>query len=295
MKAIKKTILLISFALLTMAGFSQAHVTMSLQKISYTSSTIEYDLYIVNDGKDVLKLSALSYGINFNQAILNDGTISYSYIDKSKDPLLAALPTYATSVSIINNKAQLKMTSTTTGIEKAIILEKNKAYKVGRFRVANTADWTPNSNPALTHQERSSIGLTTSLMLGYVGISTKLIALTPALKTVTTLVEKSPVLNQEQQHKIMNEKQFVLDETRIKLYPIPATDKISIDFYSSNQTDVIIAINDMKGHIIKKVLTKVQEGLNKFDLSLTELISGVYTIQLSDHGKLNETSTFVKL
>lgn len=295
MKTIKKTFLSLSFMLLTLASFSQAHVTMTLKKINSTSNTIEYDLYIVNDGKDELKLSALSFGINFDQSILNEGTLRYSYIEKSKDQVLAPLTTYSTSVSLTDHHAQLKMTSTPIGIENAILLEKNKPYKIGRFRVANSVDWTPNSNPSFTHQETASIGLTTSLMLGYVGTSTKLIALTPTLTTVTTSVEKSPVLNESVQGKIENSNMIKQDETKIKLYPIPATDHISIDFHSANQADLFIIINDMKGHMVKKVITQTQEGLNKIDLMLTDLIAGVYTIQISDNNHLIQTSTFVKL
>lgn len=132
-------------------------------------------------------------------------------------------------------------------------------------------------------------------MLGYVGTSTKLVALTPTLNTVTTSVEKSPLLNQSVQSKVENVNSMKQDEINMKLYPIPATDQISIDFHSNGQTDIVIIINDMTGRMLKKVITKTHEGLNKIDLSLNEFISGEYMIQLRDKNKVIQTGKFVKL
>ena len=134
---IKQATGLLAGLLLSLSGYSQAHVTMSMNNITATENTIEYDLYIVNDGHTNFKLSACSYGINFNPGILNGGTLTYQYLDASRAEDFNALTAFARKVSKVETVQQVRMTRTPCGYQKAPVLKPDQTTKRGE-REKNT-------------------------------------------------------------------------------------------------------------------------------------------------------------
>ncbi len=297
-------IFLFAAMLFSLSSFSQAHVTMSLKNITATSNTIEYDLYIVNDGNTALKLSACSYGVNFNEAILNGGTISSSYLNDSKAEGLKGLTAFANATTKTNEINQARMTSTPSGFEKASTLIPEVPFKVGRFVLKNTTAWTKNSNASFSLQEASKIGLTSTQIVGYVGSDKNLVALTPTLTTVATYVENGPVLNPSKETAITNtqaqiegpsnQHSLMLKEGNIKVYPNPTTDVLKIDVSTNGKSNITVSITDMRGHLVKRVLATVEEGINKLNIGVNELANGMYTIKVVDTKDINFSQTFSK-
>lgn len=284
---IKITSFFLCALLLSLNGFSQAHVTMSLRNIKATSNTIEYDLYIVNDGNESFKLSACSYGVNIKEDIFNGGSLSYSYVKESKDKSLNAIPSYSLASTKGHEINQLRMTSTPLRIENAPELMHNIPVKIGRFIVTNSESWSANSNPAIALQELPMLGLTTTQIVGFVGDKISMLALTPTLLTVATKVEPSPMLNMYEAKSSSHETTFISNEDEIKLYPNPTSDELNIDFVSAKTSNITIKINDLNGKVVKENQVQTQEGTNHLVLSLNVLGRGIYILQMieSDHLK----------
>ena len=276
---------------LSLTGFSQVHVTMSLKNITSTKNTIEYDLYIVNDGQTELKLSACSYGVNFNPLIINNGKLSYTCLKSNKDQSLKGLSTFSLATTQVGEVAQARMTTTPIHYANAIPLARNQPTKIGRFIIANSEEWTSNSNPLFSLQESKILGLTSTVIVAYIDESNELVALTPSLKTVTTLVEKSSLLNINEGNK--RSVASSNDET-IVLYPNPAIDELNIDFTTLHRSDIVIHIHDMQGRLVKQIHSSVMDGLNHLKIDLSEFAKGMYTMKLSDSKELNFVKTFTK-
>jgi hypothetical protein len=276
---------------LSLTGFSQAHVTMSVKNITSTKNTIQYDLYIINDGQTNLKLSACSYGVNFNPSILNDGKLTYTFMKSDKDESLKGLSAFSLATTQVGEVAQARMTTTPIHFDHAIDLPLNKSIKIGRFMIINSQEWSPNSNPLFALQESKILGLTTTVIVGYIDESHELVALTPSLKTVTTLVEKSSLLNPSQGNKRIVQSS---NEESWMIYPNPAIDELNIDFNAIQRSDIVIHIHDMQGRLVKQIHTSAIEGLNHLQIDLSELAKGMYTMKLSDSKELNFTKTFTK-
>ncbi len=293
--------------LLSFSSFAQEHVTMSVRNITANSNTIEYDLYIVNDGATSLKLSACSYGVNFDEAILNGGTLTYSYRENSRGNDLSGLRNFSVAKTKTGDINQARMTTAPSTFEKTMELMPERTYKVGHFKMTNSVNWTRNSNPALSLQALRTIGLTTTQVIAYIGSDKKLTALTPNLKTVSLEVEKSPILNADveipYQTEITKNSMNVrstqngntgINESQINVYPNPAMKELNIDMDASVRGVLIINIADMSGRTIKQIQTNLTEGMNKINIDVSELLAGVYTIQLNDAKDIRYTQKFVK-
>lgn len=80
----------------------------------------------------------------------------------------------------------------------------------------------------------------------------------------------------------------------INIYPNPTVNEFNIDLFTTESTDYIISIADLKGNTLFKNIQRFDIGWNKFECSaLANLPAGMYIIQiLSDHTL--ETKTIVK-
>lgn len=94
---LKGAALIVGFTSLSFAGFSQAHMTLSLENITVTSNSIEYDLVVTNDGTTDIKLGGCAYGVNFNNQILNGANlegVTNTFISGTQSQTLAGLRPY---------------------------------------------------------------------------------------------------------------------------------------------------------------------------------------------------------
>jgi hypothetical protein len=170
------------------------HITLSLLNTSSTTNTLEYDVYIVNDGTTNMKLAGVQFGINFNVSILNGGSptsSAYTYIAGSRDPIFSTL----TAFSVAYNNAQLKVTSTPATLLNSVNLPIGVSYKLGRFRFTNTVSWTAGSMPQLAFQETVLAGKTHAVAVAYVGTNTSSSALSLATSNLATNTVTGLILN----------------------------------------------------------------------------------------------------
>lgn len=135
-------------------SFSQTHITMSLQNCEFTSdTTLEFDVYLFNDGTTSIQLGALSFGINYDRAILNGGTPgknAFTYLPGSKDNVFANLIRYVPQHALTNH--HLRFTTSPVSKFNAPTLAPKTKYKFGRFILTNTTAFTEKRDPALKMQ-----------------------------------------------------------------------------------------------------------------------------------------------
>jgi uncharacterized protein YfkK (UPF0435 family) len=290
--------------LLSVDGISQTHVTMSMKNITTTPNTIEYDLYIVNDGSTDFKLSACSYGVNFNPDIVNGGVLNYDYVDNSKSEELTGLTPFSKNVKEVDRINQVRIITTPCGYENAPELKPEVPFKVGRFSIVNSADWTPNSRADFRFQEALKIGLTTTQVVGYADNQRRLIALTPGLNTVSTLIEQAPVLNpgsgqqaatQYASNPVDDGRQALpASSTQHKLYPNPVLNELNLDLIMIKVAGIQINICDLHGRRLKQIKTSVIEGKNRINLDVADLVPGNYTVSVKEEGYVHYSDKFIK-
>lgn len=295
---IKQASALLLGTMLSLNAFSQDHVTMSMKNIKATTNTIEYDLYIVNDGTTTLKLSACSYGVNFNPDILNGGTLTYSYHENSRGNELKGLKPCTLSAEKRLSINQIRMTTTPVPFENAPQLVQNKPYKIGHFRISNSVAWKQNSRPDLSMQEHNQPGYTNTQLVAYSGNDQKLLGMTPSLMSVSTEVESSPVLNPSNGLELgavntsisdnPEESQVIPNSIaglnhQMNIYPNPTNDRIHLDLNSDVESNLMIMISDLQGRTVKQIHTRCVEGMNKIELDIHELESAVYMVQVRNN------------
>jgi hypothetical protein len=86
----------------------------------------------------------------------------------------------------------------------------------------------------------------------------------------------------------------IKDETinnhRAIVYPNPTSQNATIEIESTKTENTTISVLDIQGRVLLKTSQTCNIGNNKFNLSLTELAAGVYTIHIE-----NTNTTILKL
>jgi len=152
---------------------AQSHVTCSLQNCSTSSAnTLEFDLYIVNDGTTSLKFNSVAFGIDINSGILVNtaDNLQMSYVGSSDLP-----PVIVSSFSFGYASLELKFTSLPFVVNSATApsLNANAPVKVGRFLVTNLShNWVASSTTQFALDTTLALGRTLTCAVAYVGAAT---------------------------------------------------------------------------------------------------------------------------
>ena len=309
----KGLLLSLGLGLLSFTGFSQEHITLSVENITAKSTTIEYDLFIVNDGTTALKLAGCAYGINYNGTILNGGNpseASFAYAEGTRSRGVSGL----TDFSVLNTNRegvnQLRVTTKPSKKEDATVLPINVPYKVGHFVFTNSKAWTSNSNPILSLREFTVPGQTVSCALAYVNSDQTYTGFSVAKKNLSVKVVTSPILNpstateatlngatkmqtattQDITKQGLND----LQDNKISMYPNPTQDIVNIDLYAASIINTIVKVSDIRGRVVKQIQARSEKGYNQMTVSLREVPSGVYTVQVFQDNKLSFTDQVTK-
>jgi hypothetical protein len=80
----------------------------------------------------------------------------------------------------------------------------------------------------------------------------------------------------------------------VSIYPNPTQDVINIDLYTTKVQNTTVKVLDMSGRIVKQIQGRCEAGMNKLSISLSEISSGVYTVQVFDNDKLSHVSKVKK-
>ena len=282
---------------------AQSHVTMSVRHISSTPQTIEYDLYVENDGQVPLLLSACSFGVNYDAEIVNGGDITYQFMQHTRSQAAQNL----SPISLRNDQsatlAQARMTGTPVCFDKSVALPSKAPLKIGRFRISNTHPWKANSYAHLQLQEKQQVALTCTQLLAYEDQDHKLMALTPANGKVTCVVESDVLLNPVQQNQPMTlaaetgiQNRSLVPGERItwELYPNPASTEIHIRLQSEQNETLHAYLRDVHGRLLHTWVAQLQKGNNPLQWNIQELKTGIYTLSLMRGNEILQSKSFIK-
>jgi len=308
----KGLFLTLGLGLLSFAGFSQEHITLSVENITAKSNTLEYDLFIVNDGTTSLKLAGCAYGVNYNGVILNGGNPSdaaYAFVEGTRSRGVSGLSAYSLLNTNKEGLNQLRFTTKPSLKAYATPLPINVPYKVGHFVFTNNKPWASNSNPSISLSEFTVPGATVSCALAYVNSNTNYTGFSVAKKNLSVRVANSPVLNplsttdmsstlngavRTQSTQTQDITRQGLTEAAITMYPNPTQDVVNIDLYASSVVNTIVKVSDIRGRIVKQIQARSEKGYNQVSVSLSEVPSGVYTVQVFQDSQLSFTDQVTK-
>jgi hypothetical protein len=80
------------------------------------------------------------------------------------------------------------------------------------------------------------------------------------------------------------------DGHTVTIYPNPTSNVLHVDLYTTDAVNAVVKIMDMSGRTVKSIMARTEAGLNNLTISMTELASGLYTVQISENG----VQTFVE-
>jgi hypothetical protein len=80
----------------------------------------------------------------------------------------------------------------------------------------------------------------------------------------------------------------------VSLYPNPTQDVLNIDLYTSKVQNTTVKVLDMSGRVVKQIQARSEAGMSTLSISLGELASGVYTVQVYENDKLSHVGKVKK-
>ena len=80
-------------------------------------------------------------------------------------------------------------------------------------------------------------------------------------------------------------------DNRFKIYPNPATENASIEFYLAAESQVTISLFDLAGRLVKGIISNnISQGNHIVSLNTTTLSEGIYTCRFT----VNDISNYTK-
>jgi hypothetical protein len=80
----------------------------------------------------------------------------------------------------------------------------------------------------------------------------------------------------------------------VSIYPNPTKDVLNIDLYTSKVQNTTVKVLDMSGRIIKQIQARSEAGMNQLSISLGDIASGIYTVQIFENDQLTQVSKVKK-
>lgn len=75
-------------------------------------------------------------------------------------------------------------------------------------------------------------------------------------------------------------------ETNLTLYPNPASTRLAMNFNSNKSAETTIVVYDMAGRMVMKQLKNIHPGHNIFNLNVSNLKNGIYSVELNIGGNV---------
>ena len=217
-------------------GFSIDHVTLGIGNIKSNKNSIEFDLFMKNDGVKPLSMASFTYGINFNKKILNSGTITTNF--KLNIGFCSGIfpKVYNFWYSGIYRN-QIKIASKVLSPSNVIELLPNVLINVGHCIIVNSASWTSNVDPLLYLQKAYQLGLTSSQVMVYNDDNNELVVLTAMMDEVSTFTDSYSLLNMSNENQLesFNIQELKLPKyNNVSVYPSLVSAQVNLE-YVSNQ------------------------------------------------------------
>jgi hypothetical protein len=194
----------------------------------------------------------------------------------SVNPGNVPLPVSVTSFSGVKLESSDKL-SWTTGSEQ------NNAY----FNLQHSTDGSNFTTIAKVNSK--AVNGNSATPLNYTAINSK-----PALGHNYYRLQQTDLDNKLSVHAQIVDLIWGANGSTVSIYPNPTTDILNIDLYAATAQNTTVKLLDMSGRVIKQIQAKSAVGMNNIKLSMGEITSGVYTIQVYENNTLSHTSKVKK-
>jgi Secretion system C-terminal sorting domain/Fibronectin type III domain len=185
--------------LLTVGITSQAQNSAvgSIRNITQTApNELQFELWVENTStttSTVLKLHSFAWGIDYNTAILNGGTVGCT-LTQANTSLSAAHQTQTVNTGTAGH---IRYAGTACGCTNAtgIVIPRSGGIRFGTYKLTTTTTFLANSTPNFVWVLASSTGKTKSQTFAFIDAATVQANMTTAPSTQTFTVSSNPALN----------------------------------------------------------------------------------------------------
>jgi len=88
---------------------------------------------------------------------------------------------------------------------------------------------------------------------------------------------------------------IITDIQEIKLYPVPTTGMLNVDYTAEDNAKVFIQVIDNSGRVLKFVEETSAQGLNTYRIDVNDLVGGLYYLKVVDAKGVIQAKPFTKL
>ena len=117
-----------------------------MNDLQVSSTVYEFDIYLKRTGATTLEIANTQAGLNFNTAIRNGGTLTFSIVAATSEFLAGQVPT-AFSVDTTNSILRIQAKENPGSGNGTIVADTGNGIRFGRFRITDSAPFgsvTPN-------------------------------------------------------------------------------------------------------------------------------------------------------
>jgi len=203
----KSLLLVLCGVLFSIMGYAQTQsVQVLITNDAQVSATqYEFDVYLINTGPVPFELSGHQYGINYNSAIKNGGTLTASWVAGTCQLVRANGNSGAnqqnTSINMTSNPSQIRLASPTApGFGNGSVIPASPGARIGRMRLTNTVPFALQQ-PNLSFNFVGNVTNTRSSVSFYNSSGVSSVSCSDAITTscsgfsTFTVTTANPVLN----------------------------------------------------------------------------------------------------
>ncbi|MBL7764995.1 MAG: T9SS type A sorting domain-containing protein [Chitinophagaceae bacterium] len=295
----KSMILACSMMLLSVMSFAgNNNYTCSVKNIHQINAyQLEFDIWIEATTNDPMKFQCFQGGLNFNyDGIANGGTITGEFVKGSAYDKLPKIQQNPNWVINAHSKQIRLLPVIATPSSIAMVIPTMGGFKVGTFRMTNTVPFTANATPDFSWSFASSTANVTKSMVTTYNAN-KSVGQSMTVQTTFSQAKQGPqhfVL----ENPVLNPGAITLNNdvnangnasvigganstsTSVKVYPNPASSTLNVDLFATTTQNGIVKIYDQQGRKVKQIEAALQLGHNNIAISLGDLASGIYTVQV---------------
>ncbi len=92
-----------------------------------------------------------------------------------------------------------------------------------------------------------------------------------------------------------NENELLSELSEIRLYPVPTSDILNMEYTSDEDNDLLIQIFDSAGRVVSHQKESVILGVNTFNMQVHNLAQGAYYLRIMDNAGRTQVKPFTKV
>jgi hypothetical protein len=277
---------------------NENQIKISAQNLTTSCTSFEYDIVAENMGSSALALGTLQFSFIYPANTIPQGAI----VSVTKQPKDLEFSTLANINAVHSFKTQqIRSMGTTNGLANVsnwVNMPAGVPMKYARIRVTFPEGSVKASSLTLVDVPTNPSFTSTGALVKVNG-ATKSTYLGNSTKRGTLVAGNTVNINSTcntTSHEITNPLVGVSTKniSGLNIYPNPATDFTSLEFASTSAGLTFVKMYDLNGRLQKEIQMNTTVGMNKVDISLSELAVGIYTVNVIENNVTTHTQKIEK-